>query len=111
MENKNISLLILIIISIVLSVYILLTLRESKESKVNDYVTLIDAITDNNRRLAEINRTMEQKRDTLKLIEKQKTIIEKTNRDNQNEIIKTHSIDSLIMLYYKYRRSDDSTKG
>ena len=110
MENKNISLIILLVILIALSLYIILTLRDNKETKINDYVALIDAVTDNNRRIAEINRIMEQRKDTLKLIEKQKTIIQITNTDNQNEITKTNSIDSLIMLYYKYRRSDDSTK-
>jgi len=74
-----------------------------------NYEAMLDAINDNNRQIAEYNRLLSEKKDTLKIIEKQKTIISQQDKENQDEIRKTNDIDSLIVLYYKHR-TDDNTK-
>lgn len=60
-------------------------------------------IEKNNSMVVVIDSLIKQKKDSLFFYTTKTTIIERERKQNEDAILKTHDIDSLITLYYFYR--------
>lgn len=105
-DNKTL-LYILFMIVLLLALFHVFSKRTFEEHS-EQYKKLSNEIVANNVSINQLKEQLYKKYDSLKIIEKEKIIIEKQIRENQDEIINTNSIDSLIVLYYKYRTADST---
>ncbi len=72
-------------------------------NKTNEqYLNEIDRINDKIKKLEQL---INEKKDTIKIFNNYETKIIKQIDSIKNEITNTNNIDSLIVLYYKYRSS------
>lgn len=105
-DNK----MLLCILSMIALLFILFHVfsKRTFEDHSAQYEKLSNEIVASNISINQLKEQLYKKYDSLKIIEKEKIIIEKQIRENQDEIINTNSIDSLIVLYYKYRTADST---